>query len=651
MELEGIEGKVMGIEMTEWHYMIITKETLYGFCILNNKKTFKKIFPEKIQPLIGIIKDETFKNIYLFSEKFIYDLVGNEEERDIWQLFLQKKDFLNSLKFSKSPSSRDIVQSALADHLYSSGKIIESAYEYAKSSKSFEQVTLLFMNGEEKALKVYLIKKLEFLTNSTEKKSTQLSILAHWIIEIELNDIDSFEAQQKKNEKTSSEKNLLLFFSKYKSLLDYRTSKDLLLKHGHAHLLFEYNKIIGDWNSAIMYLLHKHDYVSIIELLLQKITVDVELYYQLSVPLLSHLPRLTVMLWMKTALKLDCRRLLPALTMYEPYTMNEEKDNVHWGIHYLMHVVSVNKNEDETVHNCLISLLCKLEDEKPLIHFLKSETQIFYDLQYALNLTLSSNKKHSASIIYTKMSLFEEAIDISLQVNYEIAVQYAKIVDDTDEKLKKIWLSIGKYVIEKEGNIQAAMKVISEGPYLKVEDLIPFFPDTTLINSFKEEINDQSRTYDHNIQEHKSEMEMIENNTNILRIELKSLRDTPLSLEINSKCFSCRLLINPSQPYYYFSCGHITHQDCLIKDVSERYEVDKKKEIFQLKKDIQYFKEKGVVEGRNAKGVIFKADVLKDKLDSIIASECFYCGSHIVETIDMDFYGEEEEVQKFSYDI
>ena len=209
----------------------------------------------------------------------------------------------------------------------------------------------------------------------------------------------------------------------------------------------------------------------------------------------------------------------------------------------------------------------------------------------------------------------------------------------------------GKYLIENEKDIKAAMKVINETPLMKVEDLIDFFPDTTLINHFKDEIASQANTYDDNIKEHRQEMEMIEKNTNILRVDLKKVRDSSVQIDSSLKCTSCRFSVLPNNPFYYFPCSHVFHEECLIRDVTERLEVEKRQMVSELKEKIAYWKKKKEIETRNAKGVLTKADKYKEQLDSIVASDCLLCGDYNIRMIDQSFIQPGDESQQSNWII
>lgn len=64
----------------------------------------------------------------------------------------------------QNPQQRDIVLGKQADNLFDTGKYLVAAQTYAKTSKSFEYVTLRFVDAEERdGLRVYLTERLHNL--------------------------------------------------------------------------------------------------------------------------------------------------------------------------------------------------------------------------------------------------------------------------------------------------------------------------------------------------------------------------------------------------------------------------------------------------------------------------------------------------------
>lgn len=67
-----------------------------------------------------------------------------------------------------------------------------------------------------------------------------------------------------------------------------------------------------------------------------------------------------------------------------------------------------------------------------------------YDLKYALRLCLEHDHKKAAVHIYATMGLYEEAVDLALKVDVDLAKQNASKPDSDEELRKKLWLRIGK---------------------------------------------------------------------------------------------------------------------------------------------------------------------------------------------------------------
>lgn len=77
------------------------------------------------------------------------------------------------------------------------------------------------------------------------------------------------------------------------------------------------------------------------------------------------------------------------------------------------------------------------------------------------------------------------------QVDPELAMAEADKVEDDEDLRKKLWLMVAKHVIEQEkgakrDNIRKAIAFLKETDgLLKIEDILPFFPDFALIDDFK----------------------------------------------------------------------------------------------------------------------------------------------------------------------
>jgi hypothetical protein len=120
---------------------------------------------------------------------------------------------------------RDLVNAAQADAFFNNRQYIQAAQKYALTTRSFEEVTLRFVDtGERDALRYYLVARL-LRTRKTDL--TQRMMLATWLVEFFLakaNDLDdliasesaSHDVEDLRAERTLLENDLRDFFETYK---------------------------------------------------------------------------------------------------------------------------------------------------------------------------------------------------------------------------------------------------------------------------------------------------------------------------------------------------------------------------------------------------------------------------------------------------
>lgn len=120
------------------------------------------------------------------------------------------------------------------------------------------------------------------------------------------------------------------------------------------------------------------------------------------------------------------------------------------------------------------------------MQFLNSDDKHF-DLKYALRLCTKAKKTHACVLIYSALELYEEAVELALKVDLDLAKNLANEVDDDDSGLKKkLWLKIARHTVEDLGDIKKGMDIVNEtDKLLQIEDILPFFPDFTEIDTFQ----------------------------------------------------------------------------------------------------------------------------------------------------------------------
>ena len=110
------------------------------------------------------------------------------------------------------------------------------------------------------------------------------------------------------------------------------------------------------------------------------------------------------------------------------------------------------------------------------------------------------------------------------------------------------------------------MELLNECEMLKIEDILPFFPDFTRIDDFKDEICSSLEDYNHHIDELKSEMDEATKSADLIRQDIKDLRNKYGIVEVTKTCDICKYNLL-TREFYIFPCQHMFHADCLVSEV------------------------------------------------------------------------------------
>ncbi len=68
----------------------------------------------------------------------------------------------------------------------------------------------------------------------------------------------------------------------------------------------------------------------------------------------------------------------------------------------------------------------------------------------------------------------------------QLAKIHADKPEDDEALRKKLWLKIARHVIETERDIKSAIDFLTQSELLKIEDILPFFPEFQRIDDFKQ---------------------------------------------------------------------------------------------------------------------------------------------------------------------
>ncbi|GAA5992074.1 hypothetical protein JCM10908_000728 [Rhodotorula pacifica] len=579
------EEQPISMALTDHHFVLLYEDKICAVDILTDKVVFLETLdlPDGSRP-VRLSTDVLRKTCWMHTETSIFELVIRDEDRDVWKVYLTRQNWELAKKSAKTQRQRDTVLAAEADAYFAAGRFIQAAQAYAQSSKGFEEVVLRFVDKHERdALRVYLVAKLEKLKKSD---LTQRMMLATWLVELYLSKINHLEdlaaaerasedADNLLVERTIVEEDMRNFLSSYKDNLDSRTTYELLERHARDELTLYFASLVGDHERIVRHHIAQQEWTKALQALARQDSPD--LYYPFASILLKHAPKETVDSFMRQP-QLDLRRLLPAMSTPRPRSSSKTTSAAQSHlIRYLEHVILDQHNTDTAVHNTLVTLYATSpsSDEAAFVRFLETAPadphtgDPYYDLDYALRVSRAHKRVQACVVIYSKMALYESSVNLALEHDdLELAKICADKPEDDDLLRKKLWLKIAKHVVGQKNDIKTAMQFLESTSLLKIEDILPFFPDFVVIDDFKEEICSALEDYSAHIERLKEDMTEATRSAEAIKADIAELDNRFVIVEAGEKCGVCRQQLLTRQ-FYVFPCQHCFHADCLIQEVTK----------------------------------------------------------------------------------
>ncbi|CAG9996568.1 unnamed protein product [Clonostachys byssicola] len=625
------------ILLTQWHIASL----IGGRVVITNRLTGELVSEHDVlgpgQKSIGFSVDLQKNTFWLFSSTEIFEIAVRDEDRHIWEIMMKTQQFETALLHASTRTQKETVAAAYGDHLASKGHWNEAATVYGRSNKPFEDIALsLIDNNQPDALRQFLLTRL-----ATTKKAAimQRIMLASWLVEVfmaKLNSLDDTIVTQAElsEDLNPTESRKLLgsvrkeyhdFVNKYKNDLDRKTVYDVISSHGREGELLYFATAVDDYNYVLSYWVQRERWTEVLNVL--KKQTDPDVFYRYSSVLMTHTPQETVEILMRHP-DLKPRSLIPALLEYNR-TFPGTAASQNQAVRYLNYVIYQLNSNDSAVHNTLVSIHAShsSSDESGLLSYLQAQgDEPYYDPDFALRLCIQHHRTLSCVHIYTSMGQYLQAVDLALSHNeLELAAVIADRPLSNPQLRKRLWLAVARKIIPQSNGIKAAIDFLKKCELLKIEDLIPFFPDFVVIDDFKEEICGALEDYSRNIDNLKKEMDESSQTASNIKVDIAALDHRYAIVEPGEKCYVCELPLL-SRQFFVFPCQHAFHSDCLGRRVLEQSGMGKSSRI----KDLQVQIHKGLVSGPKREAVVAE-------LDSLVASACILCSDFAIKRIDESF--------------
>lgn len=205
-----------------------------------------------------------------------------------------------------------------------------------------------------------------------------------------------------------------------------------------------------------------------------------------------------------------------------------------------------------------------------------------------------------------------------------------------------------------------AIEYLEKCELLRIEDILPFFPDFVRIDEFKQEICQALEKYKAYTAQLYQEMNASANSAELLRLDLRALKRRFLSLPSNSRCQVCQLSLfvrQSNNKSLAFPCRHCFHYDCLLTVLLRDYfSPAQQRRVIHLQEAVE--REKILLSndqsipllgysGDRSSGTTDRSSGLFQKysqeLEDLVGADCALCGDYIIQTIDRPFVDEYKE--------
>ncbi|PYI10002.1 vacuolar protein sorting protein DigA [Aspergillus sclerotiicarbonarius CBS 121057] len=643
-----IQDPITAMTLSQWHILALVEGRVIAVNRMNEEIVYDEAVLEPGQSALGLLTDAMQHTYWLFTSQEIFEIAVEDEDRDVWKVFLQKQMFDEALQYARTTAQKDAVSTASGDFLASKGRYLEAANVWGKSSKGFEEVCLTLINrGEHDALRKYLLGQL-----STYKKSSSMQriMVASWLVEVFMTKLNSLDdniatraelaegtsTEEVKDELGSVRAEFQEFVTKYRADLDKKTAYNLISSHGREEELLFFATAVNDHSYVLSYWIQREKWSEALNVLQRQSEPDV--FYKYSSVLMTHAAAGLVDILMRQT-NLEPEKLIPALLNYNK-TVNVPLGQ-NQAVRYLNFIIVNHPKPSAAVHNTLISIHASSasSSEAGLLTYLQSQPSSPppYDADFALRLCIQHQRVQSCVHIYSAMGQYLQAVELALQHDdIELAAIVADRPEGNDKLRKKLWLLVAEKKIRHPGTgIKDAIEFLKRCELLRIEDLIPFFPDFVVIDDFKDEICSALEEYSRHIDALRQEMDNSAHTARQIRTEIAALDTRYAIVEPGEKCWLCSLPVL-SRQFFVFPCQHAFHSDCLGKEVLDGAG-GKKKYI----RDLQAQLNKGTV------GASRREEIVRE-LDGLIAEACVLCGDHAIKQIDKPFVTEADGADEWA---
>ncbi|MCP9261916.1 BMA-VPS-18 [Dirofilaria immitis] len=578
--IDGRYNYPLDVALTEYNVLLLYSNHIEAISLLSQKLVFHDIIGADFGQVKGMCRDAVSEMIWVYTDVTVWKYRPNEEFRDIWQIYLERGEYGKARAITNKLSNPAPHQLVVKKKLKNTLQKKTAAEILTESTDPFEVILLKFLSAKEdrrNGLKRFLEFKLKSLSNTKDK--IQRDVLVLWLLEVQLTELAELRRNGKRRqlegtdltrEQTTIEQQIKnmrqqieLFLTRSVVLAAVELNRDavyhLITSHAEFDIQLYLAQKLKDYTMIVNVYLLQSDYRKVLEVIRRQHIL--EFYYKHSPLLIEEIPTELITAWIEEGETLVSDRLLPAL--YRCQDISKTK-MVTAALKYLNFVINENW-ASRAMHNFMIALCAEFKSEELLNYFEKygyDRNLVPYDVEYALRVCIEKQAlKRCCVFMYCVNELYNEAVSLALTIDVELAKTCAKQMVKPNENeydflpynttkhkfsadmRRKVWLQIARHVIEKQEDIAACVSLLKESDNtIKIQDLLPFFPEFTTIEYFKGPLCECLKEHSGKIKQLQLEMknaaEMAHRIRSKCQEELKQIRDE-INDTVAGDCILC----------------------------------------------------------------------------------------------------------------
>eukprot|EP00928_Gymnodinium_smaydae_P053980 TRINITY_DN37833_c0_g1_i1.p1 TRINITY_DN37833_c0_g1~~TRINITY_DN37833_c0_g1_i1.p1 ORF type:complete len:1102 (-),score=277.50 TRINITY_DN37833_c0_g1_i1:4-3309(-) len=171
----------LSMALTKYHIVFLFEDRWAAVSRITHEVVQQQEWPKATYgSLRCFARDVHGEQLWMCSDKYLFEIVADREDRDVWSLLLRLERFDEALVACTKEHQRNRILSEHADCLYRRGLYVESARKFAEAATvPFEHVALRFAGPEKKAaLLEYIRCRLDACAADDKVTRSLLSVMA-----------------------------------------------------------------------------------------------------------------------------------------------------------------------------------------------------------------------------------------------------------------------------------------------------------------------------------------------------------------------------------------------------------------------------------------------------------------------------------------